>query len=432
MKLSIFDAGPGDGFVIEGAGGGRILVDGGKSNDWRDHIRPVIPGFGDIDVVCVSHIDSDHIGGIEQLLRDTWDWVLHAAHADPSLKEPTIPRPPSVHGLWHNAFHDIVGDNAGPIGDLLAAMAPSLAGTLNDENLETAHQMMNIATSVEEALTVSRLRTLPEMNIPLNVPAAGKLMTVESVPDVIEIGSLRLRLLSPTEGELDELRTGWNEWLEHPDKVDVPGEIREEFRKMIDEFSSLSLNAVELAAAHRWKKFDDVTVPNLASLTFHVTDVDDHDRTALLTGDHLDDRLLDRLEERQLMTDNDGIHVDVLKVPHHGSLNNTNQEFCRRVTADHYVFCGNGGHHNPKTEVLDMYVDARAGNAVTTPGLDRNRPYTFWFSVDSPSVTGSVSREHFEKVEEHVDQLIGLGHPLRKRFPVGVPFNELDLAAVGQ
>ena len=41
------------------------------------------------------------------------------------------------------------------------------------------------------------------------------------------------------------------------------------------------------------------------------------------------------------------IHVDLLKVPHHGSANNLDEDFFERITADHYVFSGNGEHGNP-------------------------------------------------------------------------------------
>ena len=36
------------------------------------------------------------------------------------------------------------------------------------------------------------------------------------------------------------------------------------------------------------------------------------------------------------------MHVDVLKMPHHGSDRNMDRAFLERITADHYVFSGNG------------------------------------------------------------------------------------------
>ena len=53
------------------------------------------------------------------------------------------------------------------------------------------------------------------------------------------------------------------------------------------------------------------------------------------------------------------MHVDILKVPHHGSDNNLGPDFFERVTADHYVFSGDGEHGNPERGTFDMLVEAR-------------------------------------------------------------------------
>jgi len=55
----------------------------------------------------------------------------------------------------------------------------------------------------------------------------------------------------------------------------------------------------------------------------------------------------------------DTTHVDVLKVPHHGSANNLDDDFFQRITADHYVLSGDGEHGNPERETLQMLLDAR-------------------------------------------------------------------------
>ncbi len=53
------------------------------------------------------------------------------------------------------------------------------------------------------------------------------------------------------------------------------------------------------------------------------------------------------------------LHVDVLKVPHHGSSNNLDDDFFQRITADHYVFSGDGEHGNPERESMEMLFKAR-------------------------------------------------------------------------
>jgi hypothetical protein len=51
------------------------------------------------------------------------------------------------------------------------------------------------------------------------------------------------------------------------------------------------------------------------------------------------------------------MHVDVLKIPHHGSDRNIDPVFFRRITADHYVFSGNGENGNPERETLQMLLN---------------------------------------------------------------------------
>ena len=59
------------------------------------------------------------------------------------------------------------------------------------------------------------------------------------------------------------------------------------------------------------------------------------------------------------------MHVDVLKGPHHGSDRNVEPIFFSRITADHYVFSGNGEHGNPERETLQMLLEERGDEDYT-------------------------------------------------------------------
>ena len=54
------------------------------------------------------------------------------------------------------------------------------------------------------------------------------------------------------------------------------------------------------------------------------------------------------------------IHVDLLKIQHHGSKHSTDARFFRSVTADRYVISGNGKHGIPHREML-TWLSSRAG-----------------------------------------------------------------------
>ena len=79
----------------------------------------------------------------------------------------------------------------------------------------------------------------------------------------------------------------------------------------------------------------------------------------LLTGDARGDKVLDGLELVGLLDPGGTMEVDVLKVPHHGSDNNLDDDFFERILAKHYVFSGNGEHGNPERASLEMLFNAR-------------------------------------------------------------------------
>jgi beta-lactamase superfamily II metal-dependent hydrolase len=62
-------------------------------------------------------------------------------------------------------------------------------------------------------------------------------------------------------------------------------------------------------------------------------------KRAILTGDARGDKVLNGLDQKRLLKQG-RLHVDLLKLPHHGSQNNVAPEFFERLTADRYVVSG--------------------------------------------------------------------------------------------
>ena len=110
--------------------------------------------------------------------------------------------------------------------------------------------------------------------------------------------------------------------------------------------------------------FTDTSVPNLSSV---VVLAEVGKKRILFTGDARGDKVLEGLELVGLLK-KDGkstMHVDILKCPHHGSKRNNDPIFFRRITADHYVFSGNGEHGNPARETLEMLWSERGDEKYT-------------------------------------------------------------------
>ena len=98
----------------------------------------------------------------------------------------------------------------------------------------------------------------------------------------------------------------------------------------------------------------DKSVPNLSSIVL-LAECDG--KTILLTGDARSDHILDGLKQAGVLTDGK-LHVDVLKVAHHGSDRNDTAKFFKTVTADTYVISANGKDDNPDYETLKWIVEA--------------------------------------------------------------------------
>lgn len=152
-------------------------------------------------------------------------------------------------------------------------------------------------------------------------------------------------------------QAGWNHWLDNNAKQ--VNAIRAKLKAQIDEFSTGTLagSPFDLGEWEGIPDFKGVTMPNIASLMFMV---EEGDKTLLLTGDCQQDFIFAGLERTGFLEPDGHLHVNVLKVQHHGSENNVDADFAQRVSADHYVFCGNGEHKNPDLSVLDIVFDSRA------------------------------------------------------------------------
>jgi beta-lactamase superfamily II metal-dependent hydrolase len=427
MKLRIFQSDMGDCLLLEDRDGKhRVLCDGGMAVSMRDRVRKHLAELDAIDFVYVSHIDNDHITGVLQLLQDELEWRIfehHRKKRSGGAKKPSVPRPPKIGGLWHNAFRDQVGRrSAGRVENALGAAAPVLLGMGLPAFAVAGREMEEISSAVPEAIKVSRLASPQLLNLPVNkLPGASrpeKLLFLDGAPRAFKVGTMKFTIVGPTKKELNDLKTGWKNWLrENEDRV---ARIRAQLQRKIDEFSAGAPgNPFDLRDWNGVPDFEGVTAPNIASLMFMV---EEGGKTLLLTGDSQQKIILKGLKLAGFLEPGH-LHLDVLKVQHHGSENNVDEEFCRQVSADRYVFCGNGSHGNPETKVLEQFFESRVGPAqkqARSPKA-KDRPFEFWFSTTSDAQKpGSDERENFAKVEKLVDTMKGKsGGRLKVRFNKG-------------
>jgi len=414
VRIELFKARDGDCCLIRSAAGTNVMVDGGRATSYEDHVAArlgALRGNGErLHLLVVSHIDDDHISGVLRLLDHRMHWRVHHYqvgqgnhhHAAPSEAEP-----PEIDAIWHNGFSDLVGHNAGDIVDQLASSV-SFHSLSPGSQAAAAALRQRIVLGEATALRL-RARISPEqLDIDLNPQAEGRVLAIYQDQEAHEINDdLELTLIGPYFADVAALRNRWNDWLQdHQDRVE---EIRREARE--DE------ELLGLEGFGRWRfrmqklateigTTGSLTAPNVASLMFLARD---GGQTALMTGDGGHDVVYSGLENAGALRPDGSLHVDVLKVPHHGSEHNTSVPFTRAVTADHYLFCANGAHSNPDLEVLEAFLSSRLGPASSTnpeearsTNPEAGNPFTFWFTYGPEASLTTNQRGHMTTVRDLV------------------------------
>jgi Asp-tRNA(Asn)/Glu-tRNA(Gln) amidotransferase A subunit family amidase len=188
------------------------------------------------------------------------------------------------------------------------------------------------------AASVPQGRKLRDNAARLQLAVNEKFDTLVSAPDKgkkVSLGNnLELVVLGPNQERLDALEKDWRAKVKAAKKAK----------------KTKPANFMRLTA-----DFVDESVYNLSSI---VVLASSGGKRMLLTGDARGDDLLKAVKKAGLMK-NGVLHVEVLKVPHHGSDRNVSTEFFRQITADRYVISADGRHGNPDVAMLKMLTEAR-------------------------------------------------------------------------
>jgi beta-lactamase superfamily II metal-dependent hydrolase len=413
MKLFVFDAADGDCLLFESSDGRLLLVDGGRSGSFKDNTAQFLEELAAesraLDVVCVSHIDADHITGILTLLDLLLERRIHEFQLSRNNDDHRVPTftMPVVDQIWHNGFETLLGiGRASPIASELATVSRISSAGNNLEVLASAQQW---AQSERQSATLS-LQALDVLRIPINgaLHDPAPLVVGGTEPDP-KLGSTTVKLLAPHQEDLDELQEEFDKWLAANRSLldDLILQAERDANKFANEIERLVEPIGQLATALNNR--GNVTPENLASIMLHL---DDGGHTMLLTGDGHGNDIIKGLEHHGLLDPDAGIHVDLLKIPHHGSEFNIEYEkagsfirsdFLRRVTANHYVFCGDGSHENPDQDIVKAVIDARVGSAsVRSPNPEADREFKLWFTGNPPRISDENDRLHMQGIRNYV------------------------------
>jgi hypothetical protein len=212
-----------------------------------------------------------------------------------------------------------------------------------------------IMKGFQQATDLTSLAKL--LKIPIN-PEFDKLLLVDNVSKIIKFKDITFRILGPTKKNLEKLREEWKDWLN---------------KKKLNQYAEFELLQIL-----------DNSVPNLSSIMLLL---EINNRKILFTGDGSGDDIVKALTRNAMLDKQGKFHVDVLKVPHHGSDRNVSREFFNIVNADYYVISANGRDDNPSIDTLKWIIES---------GNRRKKSKKIVFTNDTPNIV-KILKEYLQK-----------------------------------
>ncbi len=264
-----------------------ILVDAGPSlpDALIAKLKALASRGGHLELVVVTHVDKDHIGGMLTLLERDFYGV-------------------KVRDFWFNGFRHL-------------------------SELEAFGERQG------ERLTALLLTK----GIPWNaaVENAGLLVTPESCPAFTLPGGAVITLLSPDRPQLERLKANWTKVCGEADLyADIPAVTEYFGLDGMEAFGAAGALDVPTLAAQKYE--EDSAVSNGSSIAFIV----EYDgRRILLGADAYPSRLTKSLSQ---VLGSPPYRFDLVKVPHHGSERNLSKELVEAIDCERYLFSSNGAH----------------------------------------------------------------------------------------
>jgi hypothetical protein len=304
----------------------RLLIDCGTSAVFprlRERILGLRESDRHFELLVITHVDVDHIGGALQLLRQQQElgvtfgeiWFNGYVHLTPGG---VVPRPEA---------EDILGPLQGEA--LTELIVASGAGKWN--------------AAVQGGALV--------------VPESGPLQVLRQLP-----GGMKLTLLSPFQGQLDRLRPAWDAACRKAGIIAGAATVDDrtrldEIEEPTEEDDLLGDPDVGELAARPFKP--DRAAPNGTSIALLAEYAG---RRALLSGDAFAPVMLDALA--RLPGNSAGrLRLGAVKMSHHGSRGNTSIELVRAVQCENWLVSTNGKQfRHPDGEAIARVIrDGGAG-----------------------------------------------------------------------
>lgn len=272
-----------------------ILIDGGTPSTFEYSLKKHLKILTRIDLLVLTHIDSDHIGGLINFFKNS------------------IIEKIEIGEIWYNQpdvdFHDQKSDKA-------------LISVPQAEDWKILIKQKKSNVIIKEITTENR---------------------------IININGLEFTILSPTTVIKNKLYEVWLKERNKPKKVEPKSPISSStpnYSKSLEELNKIKFKP---------EKSINNDIYNSSSISFKLKCPD---ISFLLLADSRPEVVINSLKELDYSV-MAPLEVNFVKISHHGSLNNTSQELLSLIKSNNYLISTNGGtsdHKHPSRETIARIV----------------------------------------------------------------------------
>ena len=297
LEIKLLPARQGDAIWIRWGDTGfvhQMIIDMGTEEigkNIRDTILALPESERIFDLLVVSHVDRDHIGGLLTCL----------AEADP------IPGF-RVNDIWFNGFQHLSG---GSVKTGLEPMGPA--------------QGERLSTWLRQQVWNKEFRGGPVQRVPDEQP-----------PTVTLHDGLKLTILGPTPERLSGFIDTWKDEVELALQKGTLTDVSPGLESMGPKVPPILEEPLDLEFLAETSNSKDGSKANGSSIAMLL---EYNDRRVILSGDAFSSDLVDAIGSLGL---DQPLHVDAFKLPHHGSKKNVFRDLVESVVCDNWVFSTDG------------------------------------------------------------------------------------------
>lgn len=334
--VDMFAADEGDCFLIMAEKENMIiLIDGGTAGTYHRVLKRKLQELDRqgkcIDLLVVTHIDNDHIGGILELLKE------NGSDTDSKIIK--------IRNIWHNSYRHLQVTKEREMGKAEEQILSHyiMVGSAQD-NFSEWEGTKEI--SVKQGTTLAALILAGKYH--WNEQFDGKAVC-SGVKNEISFGNdCRIKVLTPDQEALDKLAVLWRKELlskrfafkfSEDELFDDAYEYYMRYLYRSVEYCNQGIsgrkNEVDMQSLADCEEHSDASKTNRASISMLLQF---HRRTLLFLADAHAGDAVKKLDGRR--------KVDLLKLPHHGSSKNISKKFIDNIETGIYLISTNSERYD--------------------------------------------------------------------------------------